>query len=82
MNTLRKDIQGYNESLEKISPMKVASSRELFPQMANEGNKSEETQNTSRILKISNIENFDALIEKLQSFGKILFCEPHYLNKE
>ena len=34
-NTLRKDIQGYNESLEKISPMKVASSRELFPQMAN-----------------------------------------------
>ena len=54
-NTLRKDIHGYNESYEKISPMKVASSRELFPQMANQCNKSEETQNTSRILKISNI---------------------------
>ena len=30
-NTLRKDIQGYNESVDKITPVKVCASGELFP---------------------------------------------------
>lgn len=62
--------------------MKVCASRELFPQMTHEINNNEEGQNSSRILKISNIDDYESLIGKLGSFGKILFCEPHYLNKE
>ena len=37
-HTLRKDIQGCNESLDNITPVKVSASRELFIQMKKEGN--------------------------------------------
>lgn len=36
----------------------------------------------SKILKIQQVLNQDKLKLTLASFGKVLFCESHYLNKE
>jgi hypothetical protein len=36
----------------------------------------------SKILKVQAVLNQEKLKLALQSFGKVIFCEPHYLIKE
>jgi hypothetical protein len=36
----------------------------------------------SKILKIQKVQNIQRLMDLLVTFGKVLFCDLHYINKE